>query len=81
MGVLDKGTSDIVTKSGERKTLPATFLTADEANLLRNYQRWGEINHLSASMKCGSCGADAEVYIQGDIGIFCDCQCLIWRAS
>lgn len=81
MGVLDKGASDVTTKAGERKTLPATFLTADEANLLRNYQRWGEMHHLAASMKCDSCGGDMEVYIQGDIGLFCDCRVLIWRAS
>lgn len=81
MGVLDKGTSEVVDKNGERKTLPATFLSQDEADLLRNYQRWGELNHLQGTMKCRSCGGDMEVYVQASIGIFCECRVLVWQPS
>lgn len=75
------GTSTVVTKDGEQKTLPATHLTQDEADLLRNYQRWGELNHLFGTMKCRHCGDDMEVYVQGSIGLFCGCRVLIWQPS
>lgn len=74
-------TSTVVDKHGERKELPSTFLTQDEADLLRNYQRWGEMNHLFATMTCQHCGSAMEVYVQGDIGLFCDCRVLVWKAS
>lgn len=74
-------TTTVTNKAGETKELPATFLTSDEADLLRNYQRWGEMNHLYGTMKCRHCGGDMEVYVQGDIGLFCGCRVLVWKAS
>lgn len=60
---------------------PATFLTLEEAELLKAYQAWGNREHLSATMQCIHCQKPMEVYVQGDIGFFCDCRVLIWRAS
>jgi hypothetical protein len=70
----------VTAKDGARKELPTTYLTSDEADLLRNYERWGEMNHLSASMKCRHCGGDMEVYVQKSIGLFCDCRVILWQA-
>lgn len=60
---------------------PATFLSNDEAQLLRDYQAFGEREHLQAAMTCNSCGKPMEVYVQADIGFFCDCRVLFWKAS
>lgn len=74
-------TSTVVDKHGQEKVLPTTFLTSDEADLLRSYQRWGEMNHLYGTMKCRHCGGDMEVFVQANIGFFCDCRVLIWQPS
>lgn len=74
-------TTTVTDKRGVEKMLPTTYLTSDEADLLRNYQRWGELNHLAASMTCRHCGSDMEVYVQASIGLFCDCRVLIWQPS
>lgn len=74
-------TTTVTNKDGERKELPTTFLTSEEAELLRQYQRWGEMNHLYGTMKCRKCGDDVEVYVQANIGFFCGCQALIWQPS
>ncbi len=60
---------------------PASFLTNDEAEIMRQYQAWGGRHGLQGSMTCNSCGKDMEVYVQGDIGLFCECRVLFWRAS
>lgn len=75
------GKSTIVGADGVPVERPATFLTADEAQLLRDYQRWGEMHGLFGTMKCQQCGGDMEVFVQGDIGLFCSCRSLVWRAS
>lgn len=73
--------STVVDKNGEQKELPATFLTLEEADLLREYQRWGASNHLCGTMKCRYCGGDVEVFVQDKIGLFCGCRVLVWQPS
>lgn len=60
---------------------PATFLSSDEADLLQRYQAWGGRHGLQGSMTCNGCGKEMEVYVQKDIGFFCDCRVLFWKAS
>ena len=59
---------------------PATFLTFEESQLLRQYQAFGERENLQGAMVCGDCGKDMEVYVQDDIGFFCECRTLIFKA-
>lgn len=74
-------TTTVVDQHDIEKVLPTTFLTSEEAELLRQYQRWGELNHLYATMKCRHCGEATEVYVQANIGFFCGCRVLIWQPS
>lgn len=60
---------------------PATFLPPEDAETLRQYQAFGAREGLQGSMKCRHCGGDVEVYVQGDIGLFCSCRTLLWKAS
>lgn len=60
---------------------PATFFSSDEAQLLRDYQAFGDREDLRGAMHCNSCGKPMEVYVQADIGFFCDCRVLFWKAS
>jgi hypothetical protein len=76
-----KTTAQIVGPDGTPIDKPATFLSNDEAQLLRDYQRWGEINGLHGTMTCTSCGKPMEVYVQAEIGFFCDCRVLFWKPS
>jgi hypothetical protein len=76
-----KAKSALVGPDGTPLDKPATFLTNDEAELLRQYQAWGAREGLQGSMTCNSCGKPMEVYVQSDIGFFCDCRVLFWRPS
>ena len=78
---LDKNATAVLDKNGEPTETPATFLTADEAQLLRDYQAFGERNGLQGAMTCGECGKAIEVYVQSEIGFFCECRVLLWRPS
>jgi len=60
---------------------PATFLTLEEAELLGAYQAFGAREGLQGTMKCNDCGKPMEVYVQGEIGLFCECRTILWRAS
>lgn len=73
--------STLIGPDGTPIEKPATFLTNDEAQLLRDYQAFGEREHLQGVMTCGHCGKPMEVYVQGDIGFFCECRVLYWKAS
>lgn len=79
MAELDK--SVLLDANGQPIELPATRLTAEEAQLLREYQAFGAREGLQGSMTCNDCGKPMEVYVQGDIGFFCECRVLIWQAS
>jgi hypothetical protein len=81
MDLTAKTKAALVGPDGTPIDRPATFLLNEEAELLRNYQRWGEIHGLQATMTCNRCGKAMAVYVQGDMGFFCDCRCLIWKAS
>lgn len=81
MDLDQKTTTALLGPDGTPIHKPATFLTNDEAEILRQYQAFGDREHLQGSMECADCGKPMEVYVQGDIGFFCDCRCLIWKAS
>ncbi len=81
MGILDKDTATILGPNGEPVAQNATRLTAEEAELLRQYQAFGERHFLQGSMECTRCNSDMEVYVQGDIGMFCKCRVILWKAS
>lgn len=81
MDLAAKTTASILGPDGAPIETPATFLTYEEAQLLRQYQAWGEREQLQGKMTCNSCGTQMEVYVQGDIGFFCDCRTLLWRTS
>lgn len=74
-------TVQIVGPDGTPIEKPAVFLTADEAQLLRDYQRWGEMHGLQGTMTCAKCGGQMEAYVQADIGFFCNCRVLYWKSS
>ncbi len=76
-----KTTAQILGPDGTPIEKPAVWLTADDAQLLRDYQRWGEVHGLYATMTCTRCQKPVEVYVQGDIGFFCDCRLIMWKAS
>jgi hypothetical protein len=76
-----KTTAALLGPDGTPIKKPATFLTNEEAELLRQYQAFGEREGLQGAMTCSLCGNAMEVYVQGDIGFFCDCRILLWRAS
>ncbi len=73
--------STILGPDGTPLEKPATFLSNEEAELLRAYQAFGEREHLQGTMHCGRCKKPMEVYVQGDIGMFCDCRVIYWKAS
>lgn len=79
MAEFDK--SVLLDANGQPIELPATRLSAEEAQLLRDYQAFGAREGLQGSMTCNDCGKPMEVYVQGDIGFFCECRVLIWQAS
>lgn len=79
MADLDK--SVLIDANGQPVELPATRLTAEEAQLLRDYQAFGEREGLQGSMTCNDCGEQMEVYVQKDIGFFCKCRMIWWKPS
>lgn len=81
MDVNAKATASILGPDGTPVDKPVTYLTFEEAQLLWEYQDFGEREQLQATMVCGDCRKPMEVYVQGDIGFFCDCRVLLWRAS
>ncbi len=81
MDLSDKTKSALLGADGTPTEKPATFLTNDEAQLLRDYQDFGERHGLQGEITCTHCGKKMEVYVQGDIGFFCDCRVLFWKAS
>ena len=62
-------------------TVPSTFLTNEEAMLMREYAEWMSAQGYQAVLHCGQCGKTMECYVQGDIGVFCSCRALIHKAS
>lgn len=81
MDLDQKSTAEILGPDGTPINKPATFLTSEEAQLLREYQAFGEREHLQGEMICGDCGTQMEVHVEGDIGFFCECRMLLWKAS
>ena len=79
MDLSAKTTASLLGPDGTPIDKPATFLTNEEVALLRQYQAFGEREQLQAEMTCNSCGQRMEVYVQEDIGFFCDCRILIHR--
>lgn len=77
----ERDKSVVLDAHGAPLELPATRLTADEAQLLKDYQLFGQREGLQGSMTCNDCGKQMEVYVQKDIGFFCDCRILVWQAS
>lgn len=77
----DMEKSVVIAPNGEQVLRAAVRLTAEEAELLRAYQAFGARDGLQGSMTCNDCGKQMEVYVQGDIGMFCECRVLLWKAS
>ena len=77
----EKTASTLVGPDGTPIEKPATFLSNEDAELLRQYQAFGEREHLQGEMHCGRCKKRMEVYVQGDIGMFCDCRIIYWRPN
>ncbi len=76
-----KTTATLVGPDGTPIDKPATFLTNDEAQLLRDYQAWGGREGLQGTMTCNACGGEMEVYVQAEIGFFCHCRVIFWKPS
>ena len=81
MDLEQKTHAEILGPDGTPINKPATFLTFEEAQLLREYQAFGERESLQGEMQCGDCGKQMEVYVFSDIGFFCDCRILLWKAN
>ena len=81
MGIADKEKATVLGPDGEPVVQDATRLTADEAQLLRDYQAFGERHQLQGSMECTRCNSDMEVYVQDKIGFFCKCRVILWSPS
>jgi hypothetical protein len=81
MDLNQKAPAEILGPDGTPINKPATFLTFEEAQLMREYQAFGEREHLQGEMVCGDCGKAMEVHVESDIGLFCECRMLLWKAS
>jgi hypothetical protein len=81
MGILDNESAQILGPDGTPVEKAAQYLTPEEAETFRQYQAFGEREGLKATMQCARCGSAMEVYVQGDIGLFCNCRVLLWKAS
>ena len=81
MELARKTTTTILGPDGAPIERPAVFLTNEEATLLRRYQRFGEREGLQGTLTCNLCKQPMEAYVQGDIGFFCECRSLVWKAS
>jgi hypothetical protein len=79
MDLNQKAHAEILGPDGTPINKPARFLTFEEAQLLREYQAFGEREFLQGSMVCGDCGKDMEVHVESDIGIFCECRMLLFK--
>lgn len=61
---------------------PGTFMEADEADMLRKYETWLEINQYTRQMWCTRCRQQVEVHVtSGDCGLICECRVLLWKTS
>lgn len=80
-GILDTTTTALIGADGTPIEKPTILLSAEDAAILRAMQAYGEREGLQGEMVCGSCGSACEVFVQGDIGVFCDCRALYWKAS
>ena len=77
-----KSIASVEGPDGVPVNLPATFLSPPDADLLRRYVTWLERESLQAELICGSCGETCQTFVTtGDIGIFCDCRCSVWKVS
>lgn len=81
MDLVAKSTAEVLGPDGTPINKPATLLENDEAQLLRDYQAFGEREQLQGVMCCNSCEKQMEVYVQAEIGFFCECRVLFWKAS
>lgn len=81
MDLEQKTSAEVLGPDGTPANKPATFLTFEESQLLRSYQAFGEREQLHGGMVCADCGKEMEVYVDTDIGLFCDCRALMWKAS
>jgi hypothetical protein len=79
MDLTRKTTVSLLGPDGTPLEKPATLLTQEEADLLRVYQLWGAKERLQATLTCAQCHSQMEVYVDGDIGMFCDCRTLLYQ--